>query len=103
MESLWKALLSGQSGAKLCHTFDMSGFTCPFVAQLAADQLDIKQFVPKSYRKATKVMARDIELAVAAAILAATVVVRSRLLPHLGLEAAIVATAGLAAYAGLAL
>ena len=67
MESLWKALLSGQSGAKLCHTFDMSGFTCPFVAQLAADQLDIKQFVPKSYRKATKVMARDIELAVAAA------------------------------------
>lgn len=44
-----------------------------------------------------------VELAVAAAILAATVVVRSRLLPHLGVEAAIVATAGLAAYAGLAL
>ena len=67
MESLWNALISGQSGAKLCDTFDMSGFSCPFVAQLPADQLDIKQFVPKSYRKATKVMARDIELAVAAA------------------------------------
>jgi hypothetical protein len=44
-----------------------------------------------------------VELAVAGAILAATVVVRSRLLPHLGLEAAIVGAAGLAAYAGLAL
>ena len=44
-----------------------------------------------------------VELAVAAAILAATVAVRSRLLPHLGFEAALVAAAGLAAYAGLAL
>lgn len=67
MNSLWNALCQGQSGVKLCDTFDLSGFACPFVAQLSAGQLDIKQFVPKSYRKATKVMARDIELAVAAA------------------------------------
>ncbi|MCE9620476.1 MAG: hypothetical protein K8R92_11305 [Planctomycetes bacterium] len=67
MESLWKALMEGRSGARLCDTFDMSGFCCPFVAQLPAEQMDIKQYVPKGHRKATKVMARDIELAVAAA------------------------------------
>jgi 3-oxoacyl-[acyl-carrier-protein] synthase II len=66
-DALWQALNDGRSGARLCDTFDLSGFPCPFVAQLPAGQLDIKQFVPKHYRKATKVMARDIELAVAAA------------------------------------
>jgi 3-oxoacyl-[acyl-carrier-protein] synthase II len=46
-------------------TFDPSGFDTQIAAEV--HDFDVKQFVPKSYRKATKVMARDIELAVAAA------------------------------------
>ncbi len=47
--------------------FDASGFPCAQGAELPADALNVRDIVPKSYRKATKVMARDIELAVGAA------------------------------------
>ncbi|MFM7808919.1 MAG: beta-ketoacyl-[acyl-carrier-protein] synthase family protein [Planctomycetota bacterium] len=67
IDALWTALLEGRSGVAPCATFDAAGFACPFVAQLPADRFDVRQVVPKSYRKATKVMSRDIELAVGAA------------------------------------
>jgi 3-oxoacyl-[acyl-carrier-protein] synthase II len=64
-EGLWPALLSGASGLKPITRFDPSGFPCQIAGQ--APDLAMKDFVPKHYRKATKVMARDIELAVVAA------------------------------------
>jgi 3-oxoacyl-[acyl-carrier-protein] synthase II len=67
VEAIWSALCEGRSGVGPCSIFDASGFSCPFVAQLPPDRFDVKQVVPKSYRKATKVMSRDIELAVGAA------------------------------------
>lgn len=61
----WQNLIAGQCAIKRIAAFDPSAFSC----QLAGEVPDYKigDFVPKSYRKATKVMARDIELAVVAA------------------------------------
>ncbi|HYO07820.1 MAG TPA: beta-ketoacyl synthase N-terminal-like domain-containing protein [Tepidisphaeraceae bacterium] len=63
--TFWTNLLGGKSGVRKIQRFDPSGFPC----QLGAEIPDYKigDHVPKSYRKATKVMARDIELAVIAA------------------------------------
>lgn len=66
-EPLWNALCEGRSGIAPCTTFDFSGFPTPFVGQIPDEVYDVKSVVPKSYRKATKVMSRDIELAVGAA------------------------------------
>lgn len=65
IDAHWNAWTSGQSAVAAIQGFDASGFPC----RLASEVKDFKinQCVPKSYRKATKVMARDIELAVAAA------------------------------------
>ena len=62
---LWEAALAGQSKLARIEAFDPSGFG----VQIAGEVRDFKanKVVPKSYRKATKVMARDIELAVGAA------------------------------------
>ena len=65
--ALWEGLCAGGSRIAPCRTFDFSGFPTPYVAQVADELFDVKNVVPKSYRKATKVMARDIELAVGAA------------------------------------
>src|SRR4051812_37935350 len=64
-ETFWTNLLSGQVGLKRIAQFDPSGFACQIAGE--APSYKIGDFVPKSYRKATKVMARDIELAVIAA------------------------------------
>jgi len=64
---LWEAMIAGQSAVKTITTMDASGFPCSAAAELAEDAFDVRSVVPKSYRKATKVMARDIELAVGAA------------------------------------
>src|SRR5438067_10026506 len=61
----WEALLSGQSGVRRITSYDPSGFASQIAGEVPAYK--ISDFVPKSYRKATKVMARDIELAVIAA------------------------------------
>src|SRR5579864_7276766 len=62
LDALWQGLLAGQSSIQAITAFDASGFPCQIAA--ASPTAQIKDFVPKSYRKATKVMARDIELAV---------------------------------------
>ncbi len=64
-EVLWDGLDAGETCLRPIERFDASGFE----ARLAAEVPDFsaKSFVPKSYRKAVKIMARDTELAVAAA------------------------------------
>ena len=64
-QSFWNNLIAGQVGIKRLAAFDPSGFACQIAGE--APPYKIGDFVPKSYRKATKVMARDIELAVIAA------------------------------------
>lgn len=64
----WEALEAGRSCLGPVRAFDASGFDCRLGGE--ADGLDAREFVPKSYRKFIKVMARDTELAVAAAQLA---------------------------------
>jgi 3-oxoacyl-[acyl-carrier-protein] synthase II len=46
--------------------FDATGFACSLAAEVPPE-FSARHFVPKSYRKAVKVMARDIEYAVASA------------------------------------
>ena len=67
MEPLWKGLCDGASAIRPISAFDPSGFITTVAATILPEQLDIRAIVPKNYRKATKVMARDIEIAVAAA------------------------------------
>ena len=69
MEPLWQALCDGRSALAPIRAFDASGFLAACGAELP-DGYDVKDLVPKSYRKATKVMARDIEIAVGAALTA---------------------------------
>src|SRR5262245_33359622 len=64
-KTYWENLLSGQCGIRKVTAFDAAGFHCQIAGEAPAYK--IGDFVPKSYRKATKVMARDIELAVVAA------------------------------------
>jgi len=68
-EAHWAAATAGQSKLARIEAFDPSGFACRIAGQVR--DFSIRDYVPKTYRKATKVMARDIELAVAAADLAA--------------------------------
>lgn len=65
MEQTWSGLCEGKSGIDKIKAFDPSSFKC----QLAGEVPDFKvrKYVPKKYRKATKLMCRDIELAVVAA------------------------------------
>src|SRR4051794_11486024 len=61
----WEGLISGKSAVRRIAAFDPAGFPSQVGGEVPAYK--IGDFVPKSYRKATKVMARDIELAVIAA------------------------------------
>src|SRR4051812_8117998 len=61
----WAGIISGTRGVKKIASFDPSGFPSQIAGEVPAYK--IGDYVPKSYRKATKVMARDIELAVIAA------------------------------------
>lgn len=64
-ETFWTYLLAGKSGIRRIEAFDPSGFASQIGGEVP--EYKITQEVPKSYRKATKVMARDIELAILAA------------------------------------
>src|SRR5690349_12001675 len=63
---LWEALVAGRSALKRMTQLDPSGFPCRVAAEATAFT-GARDFVPKSYRKAVKVMCRDTEMAVAAA------------------------------------
>src|SRR5262244_3963749 len=64
-QSFWENLLAGKCGVRRIEQFDPSGFASQIAGE--CQPYKIGDYVPKSYRKATKVMARDIELAVIAA------------------------------------
>jgi 3-oxoacyl-[acyl-carrier-protein] synthase II len=64
-KAFWENLLAGKVGVRRIQQFDPSGFPCQVAGEIP--EYKIGDYVPKSYRKATKVMARDIELAVIAA------------------------------------
>src|SRR5690348_6442718 len=65
VRAFWDNLLAGQVGVRRIASYDPSGFPSQIAGEVPP--FKIGDFVPKSYRKATKVMARDIELAVVAA------------------------------------
>lgn len=66
----WNALLEGKSGIRRIQGFDPARFDSQTGGEI--DGVKINDFVPKDYRKAQKVMARDIVLAVVAAYKAVT-------------------------------
>jgi len=67
-EAFWQAVLAREPHVRTIDLFDASSFACRVAGQL--HDFSARPFVPKNYRKAVKVMARDIEIAVAAADLA---------------------------------
>ncbi len=68
-ESVWNTLIESASGIRRISVFDPSRFDSQVGGEI--ESLPMKDYVPKAYRKSTKVMARDIEIAVAAAYEAA--------------------------------
>ncbi|MCH8805179.1 MAG: beta-ketoacyl-[acyl-carrier-protein] synthase family protein [Planctomycetes bacterium] len=66
----WTALLEGRNGIRTIQAFDPARFGSRIGGEIAG--IKARDFVPKSYRKAGKIMARDIVLAVAAAHYAVT-------------------------------
>jgi len=62
---MWEGLCTGRCGIGKITAFDPAGFSCKLAGQVP--DYKIQQYVPKSYRKAVKMMSRDIELAVMAA------------------------------------
>lgn len=70
IEALWEGLVEGRTAIRPITRFDASGFACQVASALEEDAFKIRSIVPKSYRKSTKVMCRDIELAVGASMAA---------------------------------
>jgi 3-oxoacyl-[acyl-carrier-protein] synthase II len=64
-KELWDGLLEGRSGIKKIQAFDPVGFPCEIAGEVP--DYKIRNYVPKSHRKATKLMSRDIEISVIAA------------------------------------
>ena len=60
----WASLCAGRVGIDKITAFDPVGFSCKIAGQVP--DFKIRDYVPKAYRKATKLMSRDIELAVVA-------------------------------------
>ncbi len=65
VECLWESLVAGESTVGDISLFDASEYPSSVGGEVR--DFSARKFVPKDYRKAVKVMARDIELAVGAA------------------------------------
>jgi len=65
VRDMWEGLCAGRCGIGKITPFDPVGFNCKLAGQVP--DYKIKQYVPKTYRKAIKLMSRDIELVVIAA------------------------------------
>lgn len=64
-QPFWNGLLEGKSSTAKLTRFSADAFPSQVAGEIPA--FKTTEYVPKSYRKATKIMARDIELAVVAA------------------------------------
>ncbi len=67
---MFSALKAGRCGINKITAFDPVGFNCKIAGQ--CPEFKVRQFIPKTYRKAAKMMSRDIALAVVAAYEAVT-------------------------------
>lgn len=65
VSDMWAGLCAGTCGIGKITAFDPVGFSCKLAGQVP--DYKIRNYVPKIYRKAVKLMSRDIELAVIAA------------------------------------
>jgi 3-oxoacyl-[acyl-carrier-protein] synthase II len=61
----WEGLCAGKCGIRRITAFDPAKFDCRLGGEV--EEYKIQQYVPKSFRKATKMMSKDIELSVIAA------------------------------------
>lgn len=61
---MWEGLCAGRCGIGEIKAFDPVGFSCKLAGEVP--DYKIQSYLPKSYRKAAKLMSRDIELAVVA-------------------------------------
>jgi len=68
VDSFWQSLRSGRSGIRPFQSFDASGLPIQFGGEIV--DFDAKKYIDKKERKNLKMMARTIQLAVAAAQLA---------------------------------
>src|SRR5947207_429786 len=66
--SFWTGLVQGQSGVRAIQAFDVSGLPVRIAGEILG--FDAKSYIEKKERKNLRVMARPIQLAVAAAQLA---------------------------------
>jgi len=64
-DDLWDGLLEGRCGIKRIQAFEPTGFPCELAGEVP--DYKIRNYVPKTHRKATKLMSRDIEISVIAA------------------------------------
>ncbi len=64
-QNLWDGLCQGRCGAAPIKAFDPAAFPCKIAGE--TPDFKIRDYVPKNYRKATKLMSRDIELSIVAA------------------------------------
>ena len=62
---MWAGLCGSRCGIGKITSFDPAGFSCKLAGQVP--EFKIQKYVPKSHRKAVKMMSRDIELAIVAA------------------------------------
>ena len=65
VNTMWNSLIEGRCGIGKITAFDPDKFPCRLAGQV--EPYKINQHVPKYYRKAVKLMSRDIELAILAA------------------------------------
>jgi 3-oxoacyl-[acyl-carrier-protein] synthase II len=64
VHDMWSGLCAGKCGITKITAFDPAGFSCKLAGHVP--DYRIQEHVPRTYRKATKLMSRDIELAVIA-------------------------------------